>query len=293
MVYFIPLKTKNKKAEALPTIFARENWRLHGIPADIISAWDSRFTLKFWKGLSPTLGIRPQMSTAFHPQTDGQSECVNQTIEIFLRSFINLQQTDRVELLPLAKFAYNISTTSAHGMTLFYANYGYHPSSGTTPTETNILSACSVAYGHWMTAVVENCKKELEKSSEKMKKYVYQSRIEPPSFEPGNLVILNGKNIKTRRPARKLDHKMYGPFEILDIISPTAVRLRLPKTWKIHPVFHVSIIEPFIKGNRAVDLNAILKTSDPFENAPEYDVDKVMGSTENERKVLYLLKWKG
>jgi hypothetical protein len=62
-----------------------------------------------------------------------------------------------------------------------------------------------------------------------MKKYADQSRIEPPSFEPGNLVMLNGKNIKTRRPARKLDHNMYGPFEILDIISTTTVRLSLTK----------------------------------------------------------------
>jgi hypothetical protein len=125
-----------------------------------------------------------------------------------------------------------------------------------------------------------------------MKKYGDQHRLEPPSFKPGNLVMLNGKNIKTRRPARKLEHKMYGPYEILDIISPTAVRLHLPKTWKIHPVFHVSLIEPFVKGNRDVDLNAVLKTSDPIENATEYDVDKVMGSTEKDSRVLYLVKWK-
>jgi hypothetical protein len=86
---------------------------------------------------------------------------------------------------------------------------------------------------------------------------------------------------------------MYGPYEILDIISPTAVRLRLPKTWIIHPVFHLSRIEPFVKGNRDVDLNAVLKSSDPIENAPKYDVDKVMGSTETDRRVLYLVKWKG
>jgi hypothetical protein len=126
-----------------------------------------------------------------------------------------------------------------------------------------------------------------------MKKYADQSRIEPPSFELGNLVMLNRKKIKTYRPARKLDHNMYGPFEILDIISPTAVLLHLPKTWKIHPFFHVSLIEPFVKGNRDVNLNAVLKTSDAIENAPEYDVDKVMGSTEKEGKVLYLVKWKG
>jgi hypothetical protein len=120
-----------------------------------------------------------------------------------------------------------------------------------------------------------------------------QSRIEPLSYEPGNLLMLNRKNIKTRRPGRKLEHKMYRPFEILDIISPTAVRLCLPKTWKIHSVFHMSLIEPVIKGNRDVDLNAVLKTSDPIEKAPESDIDKVMGATEKDRRVFYLVKWKG
>jgi hypothetical protein len=99
-------------------------------------------------------------------------------------------------------------------------------------------------------------------------------------------------NIKTRHPGRKLELKMYGPFEILDIISPIAVRRRLPNIWKIYPVFHVSLIELFVKGNQDVDLNAVLKTSNPIENAPEYDVDKVMGSTKKDRKVLYLVKWK-
>jgi hypothetical protein len=80
---------------------------------------------------------------------------MNQTIESFLRSFTNLEQTDWVELLPLAEFAYNNSTTGSHGMALFNANYGYHPSSGPTATETNILLASSVAYGYWMKAVVE------------------------------------------------------------------------------------------------------------------------------------------
>jgi hypothetical protein len=144
-----------------------------------------------------------------------------------------------------------------------------------------------------MKAGVENCKTELEKSSKRMKKYGYQSRIEPPSFEPGNLVMLNGKTIKTRRPARKLEHKMYGPFEILDIISHTAVRLGLPNRWKIYSVFHVSLFDRFGKGNQDIDQNAVLKTSDPIENAPEYDVDKVMGSTEKDEKVSYRVKWKG
>jgi hypothetical protein len=91
-----------------------------------------------------------------------------------------------------------------------------------------------------MKAVVENCKKELERSSERMKKYADQSHIEPPSFEPGNLVMLNGKNIKTRRPARKLDHKMYGRFEILDIISPRRYVFASPK----HGRYTQSFMDP-------------------------------------------------
>jgi hypothetical protein len=92
-----------------------------------------------------------------------------------------------------------------------------------------------------------------------MKKYAHQSRIKPPSFEPGNLVMLNRKKIKSRRPAQKLEHKTYGPFEILNIISPTAARLYLPKLWKIHPAFHVSLIEPFVMGNGDIDLHATQK----------------------------------
>jgi hypothetical protein len=83
---------------------------------------------------------------------------------------------------------------------------------------------------------------------------------------------------------------MYGPFEILDVISLPAVRHRLPKMWTIHSIFHVSLLEPFVKGNRDIDLNAVLTTPDPIKNAPEYDEDKVMGSIEKDGKVLYLVK---
>jgi ethanolamine utilization cobalamin adenosyltransferase len=85
-------------------------------------------------------------------------------------------------------------------MTPFLASYCYHLSRGTTPTVTNVLSSCSVAYRHWMQAVVEHFKKELEKSSKQMKKYADQSRIEPPFFELRNVVMLNRENIKTRGP---------------------------------------------------------------------------------------------
>jgi hypothetical protein len=144
-----------------------------------------------------------------------------------------------------------------------------------------------------MQAVEETCMKDLAKSSKQMKTYVDQSRIEPPTFEPSNLVMLHGTHIKTHRLAPKLEYKIYRPFEILYLISPMAVCLSLLKMWTIHPIFPIFLIEPFVKGNRDFDINAILKTSNPIENAQEYDIDKVMGSKDNARKVLYRVKWKG
>jgi transposase InsO family protein len=83
MAHFIPLHKDQKKAEYLVKIFAREMWRFHSIPTDIILDQDSRFTSTEWQQFLGILGIRPRMSTSFHPQTDSETECINQTIEAY------------------------------------------------------------------------------------------------------------------------------------------------------------------------------------------------------------------
>jgi hypothetical protein len=102
--------------------------------------------------------------------------------------------------------------------------------------------------------------------------------------------MLNGKSINPCRPACKHNHKMHTPYEILDIISPMAIRLGPPQTLTIYAIFHASLIELFVTGNRDMDLNAPPKTSDLVKNAREYDAHKAMGSTEQDWKVLYLVK---
>jgi hypothetical protein len=158
--------------------------------------------------------------------------------------------------------------------------------------QTNTLSLTFLACGYWILAVFEDCKQELEKSIKRTKKYTNQHCLEPPTFKPGKLVMFNRKIIKTQCPACKLNHKMYYSYSILNNISSTVVCLLIPKTWKIYRVFYISLIEPFLKGNQDVDLNPILKTSAPIENVPKYEVDKVMGSKENDGKLVYVVKWK-
>jgi hypothetical protein len=94
MAHFIPLQKNGKTTEDLARIFAKEIWKLHGLPTDIVSDRDSRFTSTTWKAFIGTLGIKPRISTAFHPQTDGQTERLNQTIEAYLRSFVNHEMDD-------------------------------------------------------------------------------------------------------------------------------------------------------------------------------------------------------
>jgi hypothetical protein len=293
MAHFIPLKKNEKRAENLTLVFAREIWRLHGIPTDIVLERDSRFTSKFWKTFLMAIGVKPRMSTAFYPETDGQTERVNQTIKAFLRAFVNLEMSDWVELVPMSEFAYNNSRTTATGHLLFYANYGFHPNSGTSQPRTDTLPVSSKAYGHWITAIHDDCRDTLEKTCETMKKFADRDRTELPKYSKGDLVMLSGKNIRTRRPCKKLDHKLHGPFEITEVISETAICLNLPVKWKIHKVFHVLLLEPVIQGNQDVNLEKVLDTADPIEADDEYHVEEVMGSVEKKGKVSYLVKWRG
>jgi len=126
MAHFIGLPT-NTTAKDVANIFLREVWKLHGLPTEIISDMDAKFSGEFWESLCKLLGIKRKMSTAYHPQTDGQMERTNQVLEDFLRNFVNYDQDDWYQRLPLAEFAYSNSATNAHGMSPVFANYGYHP----------------------------------------------------------------------------------------------------------------------------------------------------------------------
>ena len=241
MAHFIPLPKERKKATDLAITFAREIWKHHGLPSDIVSDRDSRFTSEVWKEFLRLSGIRPRMSTAFHPQTDGQTERLNQTIEAYLRSFVCHEQNDWVSLLPMAEFAYNNSVTSGNGISPFYPNYGFHPTA-TNPAAASLLNPANKVYAHWMHTVHDQARKGLESAQDRMRRYADPKRKQAPAYQISDLVMLNGRNIQTRRPSQKLDHKNHGPFQIEKIVSPLAVKLTLPRKWKIHDVFHVSLI---------------------------------------------------
>jgi len=148
-----------------------------------------------------------------------------------------------------------------------------------------------------MITVHNESRKGLEEAQERMRRYTDPARKEPPAYQVGDLVMLSGRNIKTRRPSKKLDHKNHGPFQIEKIVSPLAVRLKLPWKWKIHNVFHVSLLESYrTSEHRApLDPSKVLREADDIEQSEEYDLEEVMSSVErgrgNNKRILYLFKW--
>ena len=166
MAHFIPLREKT--AADLAIVFAREVWKHHGQPTDIMSDRDSRFTLEVWKEFLRLSEIRPRISTAFHLQTDGRKERLNQTIETYLCAFVDWEQDNWAGLLPIAKFAYNNSITIGNKMLPFSANYGFHPAAVNPPTS-EPLNPASTVYAYCMRTVHKESRKGLEAAQERMR----------------------------------------------------------------------------------------------------------------------------
>ena len=295
MAHFIALRDDAKKAEDLARIFVKNIWRLHGLPISIVSDRDARFTALFWSTMCDLLGIKQKMSSAFQAETDGQTERVNQSVELYIRIFGNHEQDNWEELLPLAEYAYNNSVTSANGLSPFYANYGFHPRSN-WPIDRAVQNPASKTYTHWMTSVHQTCVENLNHTREQMGKYHDRGKQPPPAYRVGDMVMLHGRNLKTRRPTKKFDDKMFGPFKIDRVISPMAMRLKLPRSWKIHPTFHVKLLEPFrTSANRSPpDTTQILNDLDGILTT-DWIPEEIMGSSysRGQRRVLYLIRWEG
>jgi hypothetical protein len=264
---------------------------------------DAKFSGEFWESLCKSLNIKRRMSTAYHPQTDGQTERTNQVLEGYLRSFVNYDQDDWYQLLPLAEHAYNNSITNAHGMSPFYANYGFHPQTEWMK-ERQAQNPGAHLVAHWMKTIQQDAKEALEKTRANMSKYYDRKAKQQPDIKIDDLVMLNARNIRTKRPSKKLSPKLYGPFKVLEKRGERAFKLEISPRWKIHPVFHVSLLEPYRRSERE---NREQPPRDPEEidGDLEWEVERIVkseiisytrrvrGRNRQMRELRYFVKWAG
>jgi transposase InsO family protein len=150
MAHFIPVKKKDSLTVA--RAYLENVWKYHGFPEDVVSDRDGTFTGQFFTDLYNYLRVKRSMSTAYHPQTDGQTERMNQIIVSYLRSLCNYEQNNWVGILAMAEYAYNNSKHSATKISPFFANYGFEPRTN-WPTEIQFRNPASEVYSHCMFSV--------------------------------------------------------------------------------------------------------------------------------------------
>lgn len=200
-------------ADDAATMYIKDIFKHHGTPRQIITDRGPQFASKYLHAIYKKLGIKPTMSTVFHPQTDGQTERWNQEIEQYLRTFIDYRQTDWAKHLPIAEFALNNRAHSATGHSPFFLLYGYHPllHCNTNPFTSIPAADARIKELH---KVQEDTEAALKASAEKMK-FFYDKHIKDiPDLQPGQKVWLEATNLKIQQPSRKLSHKRLGPFII-------------------------------------------------------------------------------
>jgi hypothetical protein len=294
--YFIPTKGTDDTAK-FAELFLNQVVKHHGLPETIVSDRGNKFTARFWRCLMERMGVDVRLSTAYHPQTDGQTERTNQAIEHYLRVFVGDQQDDWATLLDTASLAYNNSWHSAIKMSPFFANYGYHPRLfGETRQGKAQDVPAAVKIAENIRDVHRECATRMEEANKAMAQQYNKRHSEPPAFQVGDKVRLEMTNIATTRPTKKMDLKYCGPFEIIEQVGSHAFRLKLPETWRKHNVFHVSKLEPWIEATypgQATEPAPPIEVEGHTEYEVKRIVDSIWRKRGRQRWVEYKVEWVG
>jgi transposase InsO family protein len=281
-------------AEGLADLFCDRVFRYHGLPETIISDRGPQFASRFWNHLCACLKIDPRLSTAFHPQTDGQTERVNAVVEQHLRAYVTYLQDDWVDYLFLAEFAGNNHISDTTSLSPFFANLGYHPRYDfeldirvDTPEEREAQTAAER-----LNLIHEVVRTEMRYAQVRQADNADRHRTPAPAFQPGDLVWVDGRNWRTERPSRKLENKHHGPYRIIRTIGTHAYELDIPATIQKHRTFPVSLLHTAAEDPLP---GQIIPPPLPVivEGEEEWEVEEILDSRRLRGRLQYLVKWRG
>jgi len=246
--HFLPINISYPVSQ-LAEIYIRDIVKLHGVPSSIVSDRDPRFTSRFWKSLQEALGSKLKLSSAYHPQTDGQSERTIQSLEDLLRICVLEQGGAWDSHLPLIEFTYNNSYHSSIGMAPFEALYGRRCRTPLCWFEAGESAIVGPEIIQQTTEKVKLIQEKMKASQSRQKSY-HDKRRKDLEFQEGDHVFLRvtpmtgvGRALKSK----KLTPKFIGPYQISERIGTVAYRVGLPPHLSnLHDVFHVSQLRKYV-----------------------------------------------
>ena len=294
MVHYAACKTAVSAPEVARHFF-QHVVRLHGVPHHIVSDRDPRFMSHFWHALWNELGTKLKISTSYHPQTDGQTERSNRTLEDMLRAYVNYAQDNWDEKLIAVEFAVNNSTQESTGFTPFYLNSGQHPHLPLSMLTDKSDNEMAQSMLRDLRDNIIVAKQNLLTAQEKQSRFANESRRDL-EFQVGDRVMLSTENMSVGERARKLCAKYAGPHKVIAHPSRNTYRLELPpELSRLHPVFHSSVLKPFhddtdrfVNRPRITRPPAIL-----VDDEEKYEIEDIKAYRQQHGVGHYLVKWRG
>ncbi len=295
MAHFAPCKNQSTATD-VAQIFTDIVFKSHGVPEALTTDRGPEFTNKLIAAMCEIVGTKHRKSTAYHPQTDGQTERMNRVLEDMLRHYVSPRQDNWDDLLAPLEFAVNNAFNESIQDTPFYLNYGRHPR---LPTDLNMAKKPSknkeaVDYIGNIEKAIARAKVCLQAAQQRQKKYADAHRVDL-QFNVGDKVFLSSRHIALKAVgARKMLALWLGPFEILARPSNVNYELKIPEHYQFHPVFHVSMLRPCYDNGYNEEQPPMIM----IDGEEEFELSQILQhrpltKQRGDSGIKYLVKWKG
>ena len=242
--------------------------------------------------INKALGISTKLSISFHPQTDGQTEIVNKEVQKFLQIYCFKKQDQWANWLAIAQFSINSKKHASTKIAPFKATRSYIPRMGIEPLPVNKAPAAK-DFTSKMESMLESMRKNLEKARERMKLNANKSCSAALDYTISQQVWLATKNLQLTHASQKLTERWLGPYTIIGLAGPNAIKLKLLRSLQIHPVVNVSRVKPYLgpmEGQTPYRPRPVHITEDRDN---EWEVDHIVDSHLKNKKLEYLIHWRG